>query len=108
MMNVKLPRRTFMHLGQGADWLSGRIDRLFPAALAISPAVIWSVPPAEPPPQDTAPGSAFSFAMRSAMVLIGESAGTTSASYSPVSRAIGVTSASVTGEALVRMAPTMT
>jgi hypothetical protein len=34
---INVPRRTFMHLaGQGAAWLSTRIDRLFPAALAIS------------------------------------------------------------------------
>ena len=42
------------------------------------------------------------------MVLIGESAGTTISSYSPVSRASGVTLARVTGDLLVRMAPTMT
>ena len=53
---------------------------------------MWSVPPVEPPPQDTEPGSAFSFATRSPIVLNGESAGTTISSYSPVSRASGVTS----------------
>ena len=41
------------------------------------------------------------------MVWIGDRAGTTITSYSPVSRAIGVT-IQVTGEALVRIAPTMT
>ena len=42
------------------------------------------------------------------MVLIGPSAGTTISSYSPVSRASGVTSSKVTGALLVRMAPTIT
>ena len=66
------------------------------------------MPPADPPPQDTAPGSAFSAATRSAMVFSGLAAGTTTASCSPVSRAIGVTMVRSTGEALVRIAPTMT
>ena len=69
---------------------------------------MWSVPPAEPPPQDTEPGSALSLATSPAMSLMSDAAGTTSASYSPVRRAIGVTWSSVTGEALVRIAPTMT
>ena len=50
------------------------------------------MPPAEPPPQETEPGSALSLATRSAIDLIGESAVTAIISYSPVSRASGVTS----------------
>ena len=68
---------------------------------------MWSVPPAEPPPHETEPGSALSLATRSPSVWIGEFAGTTITSYSPVSRAIGVTLSRVTGDLLVRMAPTM-
>ena len=66
------------------------------------------MPPAEPPPHETAPGSAFSAATRSSIVLSGLAAGTTMASCSPVSRAIGVTMLRSTGEALVRIAPTIT
>ena len=69
---------------------------------------MWSVPPAEPPPQETEPGSALSFATRSAIVLMSLPAGTTIASCSPVRRAIGVTMVRSTGESLVRIAPTMT
>ena len=57
----------------------------------ISPARMWSVLPTEPPPQDTAPGSALSLATRSAVVWIGESTGTTTISNSPTIRASGVT-----------------
>ena len=39
---------------------------------------------------------------------VSDAAGTTITSYSPVRRAIGVTASSVTGDLLVRMAPTMT
>ena len=42
------------------------------------------------------------------MFLSGESAGTTTSSYSPVRRASGVTLARVTGDLLVRIAPSMT
>ena len=42
------------------------------------------------------------------MVWMSLAAGTTIASCSPVSRAIGVTMVRSTGEALVRIAPTMT
>ena len=66
------------------------------------------MPPAEPPAQDTLPGSAFSRATRSAMVAMSLPAGTTTASCSPVSRAIGVTIERSTGDWLVRIAPTMT
>ena len=69
---------------------------------------MWSAPPAEPPPQETAPGSAFSLATRSSIVWMSLDAGTTIASCSPVSRAIGVTIERSTGDWLVRIAPTMT
>ncbi len=69
---------------------------------------MWSVPPAEPPPQATEPVSALSLAIRSARVFISEAAGTTTTSYSPVRRAIGVTWSRVAGDLLVRMAPIMT
>ena len=42
------------------------------------------------------------------MLCSGESVGTTISSYSPVRRASGVTLARVTGDLLVRMAPTIT
>ena len=66
------------------------------------------MPPVEPPPHDTAAGSALSLATSSASVRYGPSAGTTTSSYSPVSRASGVTSASVTGALLVKIAPSIT
>jgi len=44
---------------------------------------MWSVPPAEPPAQDTAPGSAFNLVVRSASDSNSEAAGTTITSYSP-------------------------
>src|SRR3954470_16327699 len=78
-----------------------------PTAFPMRPARIWSVPPTEPPAQDTERGSAFNFSISSASVLIGESAVTASISYSPTRRAIGVTDSSVTGDLLVRMAPCM-
>ena len=70
---------------------------------------MWSGPPAEPPAQVTLAGSALirasaEFRHR----LDGESAGTAIACHSPVSRAIGVTWSSVTGDLLVMIAPTMT
>ncbi len=76
--------------------------------MAKSAAAMWSVPPAEPPPHETEPGSALSLAMRSSSVLMSESTGTAMASHSEVSRAIGVTSAKVTGDLFDRMAPTIT
>ncbi len=51
---------------------------------------MWSVPPAEPPPQDTAAGFSRSARTRLCMSRCGEVAGTATISYSPVSRAIGV------------------
>ena len=42
------------------------------------------------------------------MFCSGDSVGTTISSYSPVSRASGATLARVTGDLLVRIAPTMT
>ncbi len=54
---------------------------------------MWSVPPAEPPPQDTAAGFSRSARTRLCMSRCGEVAGTATISYSPVSRAIGVTCA---------------
>ena len=66
---------------------------------------MWSVLPTEPPPQETAPGSAFSLATRSSIVWIGESTGTTTISYSPTIRASGVTWSRVTGALLVMIAP---
>ncbi len=59
---------------------------------------MWSVPPAEPPPHDTDWGSSLNWAIRSSRVWMSELAGTTITSYSPVSRAIGVTCSSVTGD----------
>ena len=47
-------------------------------------------------------------ATRSSMVCSSEAAGTTTTTASPVRRAMGVTSASETGETLVRIAPTIT
>ena len=58
---------------------------------------MWSEPPAEPPATGTLVGSAFSAATKSAAVWNGEAAGTTSASNSPVRRAIGVTSREIVG-----------
>ena len=84
------------------------LGRVGPAALANSAAAMWSTPPAEPPAQVTLAGSALMAAARSLAVLIGELAGTTMASSSAVSRAIGVTWSRVTGDLLVRIAPTMT
>src|SRR5688572_9633836 len=69
---------------------------------------MWSVPPAEPPPQDTLPGSALNALTRSAMVLCGELAGTTITSHSLVSRAIGVTCDRLTADLLRMMPPTIT
>ena len=69
--------------------------------------ITWSAPPAEPPPTDSAPGSAFSAAMKSCGVLIGESAGTAIALYSLVSRTNGVVSFSDTGVLLVMTPATM-
>ena len=66
---------------------------------------MWSVLPAEPPPQETEPGSALSVATRSAVLWIGESTGTTTISYSPTIRASGVTWSSETGDLLVMIAP---
>ena len=51
---------------------------------------MWSVPPAEPPPQDTAAGFSRSARTRLCMSRCGEAAGTATTSYSPVSLAIGV------------------
>jgi hypothetical protein len=79
-----------------------------PAAFANRAAAIWSTPPAEPPAQVTLAGSALMAAARSLAVLIGESVGTTIASYSAVSRAIGVVWSRPTGDLLVRIAPTIT
>ena len=69
---------------------------------------MWSVPPAEPPPQETEPGIGLELATRSASVLIAELAGTTITSYSPVRRAIGVVWSRLTGDLLVMMPPTIT
>ena len=68
-----------------------------PTVLAIRPNRMWSEPPAEPPATGTLVGSAFSAATKSGAVLNGEAAGTTSASNSPVRRAIGVTSRQIVG-----------
>ena len=62
------------------------------------PARIWSLPPAEPPPQEIDSGSVLNAASKSSSVRNGDAVGTASASYSPVRRAIGTASASVTGE----------
>ncbi len=69
---------------------------------------MWSEPPAEPPCQDTLPGSALNVATRSAIVLCGEDAGTTTTRYSLVSRAIGVTIVRSTGLFCSAMPPTIT
>src|SRR5262245_51312620 len=70
--------------------------------------MMWSMPPAEPPAQVTLDTSFFTASARSLAVLIGELAGTTMTWVSSVSRAIGVTWSRLTGDLLVRMAPTMT
>src|SRR5215468_3101138 len=72
------------------------------------PSRMWSVPPAEPPATGTLAGSALSAAAKSFALLNGDCAGTTSARYSPVRRAIGVACASLTGLLLARIAPTIT
>ena len=69
---------------------------------------MWSVPPAEPPPQDTLPGFSLNALTRSAIVLCGEFAGTTITSHSLVRRAIGVTCERFTGDLLRMMPPTIT
>ena len=69
---------------------------------------MWSVPPAEPPPQDTLPGFSLNALTRSAIVLCGEFAGTTITSHSLVRRAIGVTCERLTGDLLRMMPPTIT
>ena len=66
------------------------------------------MPPAEPPATGTLPGSALSAAIMSFSGLEGRLAGTTSASNSPVSRAIGVVWVSLTGLLLAMIAPTIT
>ena len=66
------------------------------------------MPPADPPAQETLPGSALKLAIRSAIVLCGEPAGTTITSYSSVSRASGVASDIFTGELAAISAPTIT
>ncbi len=77
-------------------------------ASAIRRARRSSVPPAEPPPHDTARGDARKAASRSCSVRCGESAGTTMTSCSPVSRAIGVTSASDTIDEVATIPLTIT
>ena len=69
---------------------------------------MWSEPPAEPPCHDTLPGSALNAATRSAIVLYGELAGTTTTRYSLVRRAIGVTIVRLTGDFCSTMPPTIT
>ena len=69
---------------------------------------MWSVPPAEPPAIAFPPGSSAHAVVKSSSVSYGESAGTTITSDSPVRRAIGVTSSSVTAWLLVSIAPSMT
>ena len=68
---------------------------------------MWSLPPAEPPAHDTARGPALTRSIRSFIDLIGDFVGTTTMLYSPVRRASGVTSASVTFERLVANDATM-
>ena len=60
-----------------------------------------------PPAHDTARGPAFTRSIKSFNDLIGDFVGTTTMLYSPVSRASGVTSASVTFERLVAKDATM-
>src|SRR5215210_5622867 len=72
------------------------------------PRRIWSVPPAEPPATGTLVGSALRASAKSLALLNGEAAGTTSARYSPVKRAIGVVCESLTGVLLAMSAPTIT
>jgi hypothetical protein len=69
---------------------------------------MWSVPPADPPPQETAPGFALNAFMRSPRFLCGDDAGTTITTYSLVRRAMGVTMLSSTVDLLSMMPPTMT
>src|SRR5262245_28976285 len=69
---------------------------------------MWSVPPAEPPPQDTLLGSALNALTRSAIVLCGELAALTLAAHSLVRRAIGVTCDRLTADLLRMMPPTIT
>ena len=67
-----------------------------------------SVPPREPPPHLTLPGSLFICSITSFMVLKGELAGSTKTLYSLVRRAIGVACDSDTGGLPVMMPPSMT
>ena len=73
----------------------------------MSPARIWSLPPTEPPPHEIDSGRSRNAASKSSSVAKGDVSGTASASYSPVKRAIGTASPSVTGESLVTMPPSM-
>ena len=66
------------------------------------------MPPAEPPPHDTFPGSALNALTRSLIVLCGDVAGTTMTTYSLVSRAMGVTIDRSTGDLLSKIPPTIT
>jgi hypothetical protein len=79
-----------------------------PEACAIMPARMWSEPPAEPPPHATLPGFALNWAISSLSEVIFEVPGTTTTSYSPVRRAIGVTCDRLTGDLFEMMAPTIT
>ena len=66
------------------------------------------MPPAEPPPQETLPGFALNCATSSLSEVIFDVPGTTTTSYSPVSRAMGVTCDRLTGDLLEMIAPTIT
>jgi hypothetical protein len=66
------------------------------------------VPPAEPPPNDILPGSAFMSATRSSSVLYGDCERTAIASASVVREAIGVVFERSTDESLVWIAPSIT
>ena len=65
------------------------------------------MPPADPPPHEIDSGRSLNARIRSASERNGDAAGTTSTSYSPSSRAIGVTSRSVSAERCVTIAPSM-
>ena len=73
----------------------------------MSASVMWSTPPAEPPPTATFPASLLSASRKSFTVLNGELGATAIALYSIVSRASGVVWSRLTGVLLVRMPPTM-
>ena len=71
------------------------------------PARIWSLPPADPPPQEIDAGRSLNAVSSSCSERYGDAAGTAITWYSPVSLASGVASPRVTGDPFVTMPPSM-